>query len=191
MPVKTIAGFWPLLAGIASKEQAEALAAELKNPKTSVASTACRRSPPTSRTTIRAEATGAARSGRRRHDGHSRTGTLRRRPGPRHRLEPPGLHGRGVQANRHRLGELRPGRDRTGQTRQGRLRGLERHGPILYLLEYAIGLQPDAPANTLTWKLASPKSSVASVTGSTARRELSRPAGRRRMEVAGELGRRL
>jgi neutral trehalase len=31
VPVKTIAGFWPLLAGIPSREQAEALVAELQN----------------------------------------------------------------------------------------------------------------------------------------------------------------
>ncbi len=30
-------------------------------------------------------------------------------------------------------------------------------GPILYLLEYAIGLKPDAPANTLAWDIQATK----------------------------------
>jgi hypothetical protein len=29
-------------------------------------------------------------------------------------------------------------------------------GPILYLLEFAIGLKPDAPSNTLLWEVPSP-----------------------------------
>jgi Mannosylglycerate hydrolase MGH1-like glycoside hydrolase domain len=160
-PVKTIAGFWPLIAGIPSAAQGDALAAELRNTNTfnrphrvpTLAADQRGYDPrggywcgavwaPTDTMVVR----GLERYGHRslardlalNHlaclgEVFTRTGTVWENYAP---------------------DSLAPGkpakRDFVGWT------GL---GPIVYLLEFAIGLKPDGPANTLTWNLASGRKS--------------------------------
>jgi hypothetical protein len=157
VPVKTIAGFWPLIAGIPSKEQADALAAELQNTNTfhrlhrvpTLAADQRGYDPrggywcgavwaPTDTMIIRGlERCGHTQLARDIALNHlscmgevfKRTGTVWENYAP---------------------DSLAPGKpamqDFVGWT------GL---GPIVYLLEFAIGLKPDAQANALTWNLTS------------------------------------
>jgi hypothetical protein len=159
VPVRTIAGFWPLIAGIPSKRQAEALAAELQNTKTfdrlhrvpTLAADQRGYDPhggywcgavwaPTDTMVIR----GLERYGQRslardiaiNHlscigEVFAQTGTVWENYAP------------------DAIGPGKPARrDFVGWT------GI---GPIVYLLEFVIGLKPDADANTLTWYLSSAK----------------------------------
>jgi hypothetical protein len=48
-----------------------------------------------------------------------------------------------------------PGRDAAGKPARRDFAVGGGLAPILFLLEYAVGLQPDAPSNTLTWRIAS------------------------------------
>jgi hypothetical protein len=86
-PVKTIAAFWPLLAKVASPDQAEALAAELVE----------------------------------------KTGTI--------------------------WENYAPDAATQGKPARQNFAGWSAIGPILYLMEYAIGLRADAPRNSLAWNL--------------------------------------
>jgi hypothetical protein len=85
--VKTIAAFWPLLAKVASPDQAEALAAELVE----------------------------------------KTGTI--------------------------WENYAPDAATQGKPARQNFAGWSAIGPILYLMEYAIGLRADAPRNSLAWNL--------------------------------------
>jgi hypothetical protein len=162
-PVKTIAGFWPLVAGVASREQAEYLVAQLKNTQTfarlhrvpTVAADEPRYEStggywrgavwaPTDTMVVRGlERTGYADLAREIAINHltnmglvfEKTGTVWENYAP-DKAEPGLFDGRHV------------GRDFVGWS------GI---GPILYLLEYGIGLQPDAPKNELRWDLRSTK----------------------------------
>jgi hypothetical protein len=157
-PVKTIAGYWTLLARIASPEQAEALAAELKNPATfgrlhRVPTCAADQEGytseggywrgavwvPTNTMVIRGlenyGQTGLARELALEHLDRvaavfEKTGTIWENYAP-DSLEP------GKPARRDFVGWS----------------GL---GPIMYLIEYAIGLKADATRNELSWRLLSP-----------------------------------
>ena len=108
--MKTIAGFWPLLAGIASKEQAEFLADELQNANTFHRPHRVPTLAADQWATIRAVATGGAV--------WAPTDTMVIRGLERYGFDRPAgeiavnylvLHGRGVPADRHRVGELRAG----------------------------------------------------------------------------------
>ena len=163
-PVKSAAGFWALIAGVASKEQAAALSAELENPKTfnrlhpvpTLSADEPGYSPlgdywcgaswsPTTTMVIRGlEKYGYAEQARNIAlkdldvvwQVFEKTGTVWENYAPDF-VAPGKRHG----------GKLVV-RDLVGWT------GLQ---PILFLLEYGVGLKPDAPANTLTWDIRSDK----------------------------------
>ncbi|MBN2270875.1 MAG: hypothetical protein JXN61_09695 [Sedimentisphaerales bacterium] len=157
--VKTIAAFWTLLAGVASQEQAKALAAELENPKTfktlhrvpTLAADEKSFSPtgdywcgaawaPTNVMVVRGLErygyTDLARDIALNHLDNvvkvfRQTGTIWENYAPQ---------------------ELAPGRPAKKD-----FVGWSGIAPIALLLEYKIGLRPDAANNTLTWRIASEK----------------------------------
>ena len=149
-PAKTVAAFWTLLAGVASPEQADALAAELRNPqsfgrKHRVPSTPADQVgfdpaggywrgavwPSTNTMVIR----GLERYGK--HD-------LAREIA----LEHLRMVGEVFRNDRHRLGELRPGCCQARTTGEGRFRRLDGHRPdrVLPRIRYrAEGRRPQQP----------------------------------------------
>jgi hypothetical protein len=155
--VKTIAGFWPLLAGIPTKAQAEALAAELKNTNTF---NRLHRVP-----TLAADEKGYdARGGYWRGAVWVPTDTMVIRGLER--------YGYGPQAREIALNHLScmgqvfaktgtvwenyaPDALAPGTPAAKDFVGWSGLGPIVYLLEFAIGLKPDAHANALLWDLRS------------------------------------
>jgi hypothetical protein len=162
-PVKSVAGFWPLIAGVCAKDQVDALVEQLKNPKTFArlhrVPTAAADEPgydpmggywrgavwaPTDTMVIRGlERYGHAELAREIAINHltnmgqvfEKTGTVWENYAP-DKVEPGVLDGRQVA------------RDFVGWS------GI---GPILYLLEYGIGLKPDAMQNVLCWEFHSTK----------------------------------
>jgi hypothetical protein len=159
-PVKTVAAFWTLIAGVASPRQAGLLAAELENPATfgrfhpvpTCSADAKGYNPrggywrgavwaPTDTMVIRGlEKYGYVELARKialKHldiatDVFRRTGTIWENYAPD--SPEPGRHeGAGSLVRKDFVGWS----------------GL---GPILYLLEYGIGLQPDSRTNTLVWR---------------------------------------
>jgi hypothetical protein len=159
VPVKTVAGFWPLIAGVASPNEAAALAAELQNPNTFNRQ---HRVP-----TLAADQPGYNPSG-----GYWRGAVW----APIETMVIRGLQRYGQDqlaadiARNHLtcMGEVftrtgtvwenyAPDALAPGKPAKRDFVGWSAIGPIVYLLEFAIGLTPDAEANTLTWKLASPQ----------------------------------
>jgi hypothetical protein len=159
IPIKTIAAYWTLLAGVASPEQADALAAELRNP----------------RTFGRKHRVPSASADQRDFDpagGYWRgavwpsTNTMVIRG-----LERCGKHAlaREIALEHLRMvGEVfrttgtvwenyAPDDAKPGQPAKGDLVGWAGLAPIVYFIEYAIGLKADAPNNRLTWELTSDK----------------------------------
>jgi hypothetical protein len=158
-PVKTVAAFWTLLAGVASPEQADALAAELRNPqsfgrKHRVPSTPADQAgfdpaggywrgsvwPSTNTMVIR----GLERYGK--HD-------LAREIA----LEHLRMVGEVFQTTGTVWEDYAPDAAKPGNPAKGDLVGWAGLGPILYFLEYGIGLRADAPNNRLAWLLTSTK----------------------------------
>jgi len=155
--VKTIAGFWTLLAGVASHEQAEALVAELENPRTfktlhrvpTLAADEKSFSPtgdywcgaswaPTNVMVVRGLErygyTDLAREIALNHldnvvEVFKQTGTIWENYAPQ---------------------KVAP-----GQPAKREFVGWSGIAPIALLLEYKIGLRPDATNNTLAWRIAS------------------------------------
>jgi hypothetical protein len=156
-PVKTIAGFWPLIAGIPSKEQAGSLAAELKNTNTF-------------HRLHRVPTLAADQPGYVPHGGYwcgavwAPTDTMVIRG-----LERYGQHtlARDIALNHLGcIGEVfastgtlwenyAPDALAPGKPAMKDFVGWTGIGPIVYLLEFAIGLKPDAQANALAWNLSS------------------------------------
>ncbi len=158
-PAKTIAAFWTLLAGVASPEQADALAAELSNP----ASFGRRH---------RVPSTPADQPGFDPTGGYWRgavwplTNTMVIRGLERYgRCE----LARGIALEHLRtVGEVfrttgtvwenyAPDSPRQGTPAKGDFVGWTGIAPILYFIEYGIGLRPDAPNNRVTWQVNSAK----------------------------------
>jgi len=158
-PVKTVAAYWTLLAGVASAEQADALAAELRNPKTF----GRRHRVPTTPAD---------------QDGFNPTGGYWRGAvwAPTNTMVIRGLekYGKEELAKEIALEHLRivggvfkatgtvwenyaPDDAKPGKPAKPDFVGWTGIVPILYLLEYAIGLKPDAPNNHLSWNLTSDK----------------------------------
>jgi glycogen debranching enzyme len=155
VPVKTIAGFWPLIAGIPTKTQALALADELQDTN---AFNRTHRVP-----TLAADQQGYDPAG-----GYwcgavwAPTDTMVIRG-----LERYGYRtlARDIAMNHldcigavfKRTGTVwenyAPDSTAPGKPAKGDFVGWTGIGPIAFLLEYAIGLAPDAHANTLTWNL--------------------------------------
>jgi len=158
-PAKTVAAFWTLLAGVASPEQADALAAELRNPqsfgrKHRVPSTPADEAgfdpaggywrgavwPSTNTMVIR----GLERYGK--HD-------LAREIA----LEHLRIVGEVFRATGTVWENYAPDAAKPGQPAKGDFVGWTGIVPIVYFLEYGIGLRADAPNNQLTWTLTSVK----------------------------------
>ncbi len=155
---KTIAAFWTLLAGVASAEQADALAAELVDPATF----GRRHRVPT----VPADQPGFDPKG-----GYWRGAVW----APTTTMVVRGLERYGKNALAHEIarehlrivGEVfqetgtvwenyAPDAARPGTPAKGDFVGWTGIVPILYFLEYGIGLRPDAPHNRLVWELSAP-----------------------------------
>jgi hypothetical protein len=158
-PAKTIAAYWTLLAGVASTDQADALAAELRNPK----SFGRRHRVPT---------TPADQAGFDPAGGYWRGAVW----APTDTMVVRGLErcGRRELARQialehlQRVGEVfkntgtvwenyAPDTVKPGTPAKADFVGWTGIVPILYFLEYAIGLKPDALNNRLTWVLGTEK----------------------------------
>jgi hypothetical protein len=156
-PAKTIAAYWTLLAGVAAPERAEALAAELQNP----ASFGRRHRVPT---------TPADQQGFDPAGGYWQGAVW----SPTNTMVIRGLerYGKDALAREIALEHLRivgevfrqtgtvwenyaPDASKPGTPAKGDFVGWTGIVPILYFLEYAVGLNPDAPNNRLVWRLAS------------------------------------
>lgn len=156
--VKTIAAFWTLLAGVAEGGQVDSLVAQLENPATF---NRVHRVP-----TLAADEPGYDQAG-----GYWRGAVW----APTTTMVIRGLEqcGRLELARKialNHLGNLggvftatgtiwenyAPDAVAAGEPAKGDFVGWSGLGPILYLLEYAVGLKPDAPRNTLHWALRSP-----------------------------------
>ncbi len=157
VPVKTIAAYWALLAGVASPEQAEALAAELGNPR----SFGRKHRVPT----VPAGQEGFDPAGGYwRGAVWSPTNTMVIRGLDRYRkhelarqiaLEHLRIVGEVFQATGTVWENYAPDSIKPGAPAKGDFVGWTGIVPILYFIEYAVGLQPDAPNNRLTWVIAS------------------------------------
>lgn len=154
-PVKTVAAFWTLLAGVADESQVDALVAELDNPKTFAR---LHRVP-----TLAADEPGYdPRGGYWCGAGWAPTTTMVIR----------GLDycGRHEKARAIALNDLEvtgrvfaqtgtlwenyaPDGDAPGEPAKGDFVGWTGITPILHLLEYVVGLKPDATANRLAWDI--------------------------------------
>ena len=159
-PVKTIAGFWPLLAGVASKVQAAALMDHLTNPNTFGRPQRV----PTSAADEPAYHAGVYWQGAV----WAPTNTMVIRG--LERYERPDLardialnHIETVSATLQKTGTIwenySPDEPAPGRPARKDFVGWSGIGPILYLLEYGIGLKPDAQHNRLEWNI--PKGSGA------------------------------
>lgn len=154
-PVKTIAAFWPLLAKVASREQAEALAGELDNPKTFKR---LHRVP-----TLAADEPGYVPAG-----GYWKGSVW----APTDTMVMRGLenYGYGALAREIALNHLNtvcqvfektgtiwenyaPDSVAPGKPAKPDFAGWSAIGPIMYLIEYGIGMCADAPRNSLAWNL--------------------------------------
>ncbi len=154
-PVKTIAAFWTLLAKVASPEQASSMVAQLKNPKTFAR---LNRVP-----TLAADEPGYDSAG-----GYWRGSVW----APTDTMVIRGLENYGYNdlAREIALNHLdlvaqvykktgtiwenySPDAVQQGSPAQMNFVGWSGLGPIMYLLEYAIGLCPDVPHNELIWRL--------------------------------------
>jgi glycogen debranching enzyme len=158
-PVKTVAGFWPLIAGVPTPERAEDLVAQLKNPKTFAR---MHRVP-----TVAADEPGYNPAGEYwRGSVWAPTDTMVIRG--LERYDHPDL-AREIAVNHlTNMGRIfektgtvwenyAPDKLEPGQPAARDFVGWSGIGPILYFLEYAIGPRPDAPNTRLTWCLESAK----------------------------------
>jgi hypothetical protein len=156
-PVRTVAAYWALLAGVASPAQASALVAELKNPATFAR---MHRVPTLAadekfydpaggywRGAVWAPTTTMVIRGLD-HYGHD---ALAREIALNH-LD---IMGRVFKETGTIWENYAPDSAAPGKPTGKDFVGWSGLGPILYLLEYAIGLKPNAPENELTWNLRS------------------------------------
>ena len=158
-PAKTVAAFWTLLAGVASTEQADALAAELRNPQSFARK-------------HRVPSTPADQAGFDPAGGYWRgsvwpsTNTMVVRGLERYRKDDLAReiaceHLRMVGDVFRTTGTVwenyAPDAASPGKPAKGDFVGWTGIVPIVYFLEYGIGLRADAPNNRLTWALTSKK----------------------------------
>ncbi len=158
-PAKTVAAYWTLLAGVASPEQADALAAELRNP----ASFGCRHRVPT---------TPADQEGFDSNGGYWRGAVW----APTNTMVVRGLEKYDMHKLAHEIamehlrfvGEVfentgtiwenyAPDSAKPGSPAKRDFVGWSGIGPILYFIEYGIGIKADALSNTIAWAITSPK----------------------------------
>jgi glycogen debranching enzyme len=159
VPVKCISGFWALIAGVASKEQAAALAAELENPKTFG-----RRHPVP---TVAADQPGYdPKGGYWRGAAWPPTTTMVIRGLEKYSqtelartiaLQDLDVTWQVFQKTGTVWENYAPDAIAPGKPAKADLVGWTGIVPILFLLEYGVGLKPDAPHNQLVWDLRSDK----------------------------------
>jgi hypothetical protein len=157
-PVKSIAAFWPLLAQIASPSQAEALAAELRNPETF-------------NTAHRVPTLAANEPGFDPKGGYWKGAVW----APTDKMVIAGLenygytdlaweialnHLRNIVAVFQETGTVwenyAPASIAHGEPAKGDFVGWTGIGPIAFFIEYAIGIRADALANKIMWDIRSP-----------------------------------
>jgi len=157
-PIKTIASYWTLLAGVASPEQADALAAELNNPNTFGR-------------THRVPTLAADQPGYDRYGGYWQGSVW----APTETMVIRGLERYGMNELAHEIAmehlmQIGAVFENTGTVWenysadtvvQGRpakpdFVGWTGIGPILYLVEFAIGIKADALQNRIDWNVTSP-----------------------------------
>jgi hypothetical protein len=157
-PVKSIAAFWALLANVASKSQAEALAAELRNPETF-------------KTVHRVPTLAANEPGFDPAGGYWKGAVW----APTDKMVLAGLENYGYTglAREIALNHLQnvvtvfretstvwenyaPQRVARGKPAKGDFVGWTGIGPIALFIEYAIGIRADALANKIAWDIHSP-----------------------------------
>ena len=158
--VKTVAGFWPLLAKVSSPAQAEYLAAELQNPKT------FGRVHPAP--TCAADEPGYDPAGCYWRGGvwtHTNTMVIRglenygydelaRDIALRHlRIVAKVFERTGTVYEMYAPDAETPGMNAVGETSIGDFVGPSGITPILLFVEHGIGLKPDAPGNQLVWRI--------------------------------------
>jgi hypothetical protein len=155
--VRTIAGFWTLLAGVATPAQAERLVAHLQN-----TAQFCRQH--------RVPTVSADQSGFHPAGDYWRGAVWT----PTNMMVVRGLERYGYDALAREIAlnhlenivevftqtgtiweNYAPDSAEPGKPAKGDFVGWSGIGPIVFLIEYAIGLKPDAQADTLTWNLAS------------------------------------
>jgi hypothetical protein len=156
-PAKTIAAYWTLLAKVATPEQADALAAELVNPE----SFGRKHRVPTTpadqegfdpaggywRGAVWAPTTTMVIRGLERYDRHALARQIA--------LEDLRIVGEVFEATGTLWENYAPDAAEPGKPAKPDFVGWTGIVPIVYFLEYAIGLKPDAPNNRLTWTLTS------------------------------------
>ncbi len=156
--VKTVGAYWTLLAGVASDAQAQALANELRNPATFGR---LHRVP-----TLAADERGFnPLGGYWRGSVWAPTTTMVIRG-----LQKYGQHALATEIAMEHLRAVSdvfaktntiwenyaPDSSRQGDEAKADFVGWSGVGPIMYLIEFAIGIQADAPANTIVWDIQSP-----------------------------------
>ena len=157
VPVKTIAAFWTLLAGVAQPGQTAALVAELNNPRTFKR--------PHRVPTVAADEPGYDGQGGYWRGGVwlATTTMVIRGLEQQGQAEPAREIALGCLDTMGRVFEetgtiwenYAPEAPKPGQPAKPDFVGFSGVGPIVYLLEFAIGLKPDAPRNELLWDLRS------------------------------------
>ena len=160
-PVKTVAAFWPLLAGVASPAQTQDLVNELNNPQTFKR---LHRVP-----TLAADQPGYDPAGGYWRGAVWAPTTLMVIRGLERNGQPSlareialnhlDLMGQVMRQTGTVWENYAPDTASPGKPAKGDFVGWSGLGPILCLLEFAVGLKPDAMANTLTWDLNSPATS--------------------------------
>ena len=155
-PVKTVAGFWPLLAEVASAAQAEDLVKELENPATfkrwhrvpTLAADQASYDPAGGywRGAVWAPTTTMVIRGLERY-GHAALGR-------QIALNHLAIMGEVFQKTGTVWENYAPDAPAPGRPAKPDFVGWSGIGPIMYLLEFAIGLKPDAASDTLVWEVA-------------------------------------
>jgi len=159
IPIKTVAAYWTLLAGVASPEQADALAAELHNPGTfgrkhrvPSASADQKDFDPTGgywRGAVWPSTNMMVIRGLEQYGKHSLAREIA--------LEHLRMVGEVFRTTGTVWENYAPDDAKPGQPSKGDFVGWTGIVPILYFIEYAIGLKADALHNRLTWELISDK----------------------------------
>jgi len=159
IPIKTVAAYWTLLAGVASPEQADSLAAELHNPGTfgrkhrvPSASADQKDFDPTGgywRGAVWPSTNMMVIRGLEQYGKHSLAREIA--------LEHLRMVGEVFRTTGTVWENYAPDDAKPGQPSKGDFVGWTGIVPILYFIEYAIGLKADALHNRLTWELISDK----------------------------------